>query len=255
MPKYPEVTNKIINYNSPSGKIHIGKYIPPFEENSTGFGFKGVIIEDFESGKLQCYECGKWFENLPTHIFYAHKLTSNDYKRKFGLLLSTALKSKRIRLNQSEVMIKMRKSNLNNRFKFKKNNSFAGNRKGIKKAEESRNKYGVCDLQIMQKVIELKEELGKTPTLMNLKERYGNAFIFHLYKRYNSYIKYCNKIGFNPNFSNFNPKYSREYFMEKALSNECSLRIFTVNESRALYKYFPNGINELKQSIKGEKKE
>ena len=249
MPSYPLLQDRKIKYDSPSGFVHIGKYVPPFEKNDTGFGFKGVAVEDFESGKLQCSVCGEWFEQLPLHLKVKHNLSCKEYKIKFGLLLSTALKSKKMRLRQSEVMIKLRKSHPKHRMKFKRNNVFAGNRKGKPKAVESKNKYGVCDLQIMQKVIELRDELGKTPTLIDLKNRYGGTFIFHLYKKYNSYIKYCNQLGFNPNFSNHNPKYSREYFINKAKGKTPSIRIFTVNEGRALYKYFKGGIKELKIEV------
>lgn len=248
MPEYPKVTDRKIKYNSPSGYVHIGKYVPPFEKVKDGFGFMGVIVEDFKSGKLQCHECGEWFEQLVSHIHPAHNLSCSEYKKKYGLLMSTALKSKRMRLRQSEVMQGMRKKHKKHRFKFAKNNDYAGNRKGIKKAVESKNKYGVCDLQIMQKVIELHNELGKTPTLTELKDRYGGAFLFHLHKRYGSYVAYCKKEGFIPNFSNYNPKYSREYFIEKALSNEPSFRIFTTNEARAFYRWFKS-IKELRKEI------
>jgi len=249
MPPYPLIKDRKIKYDSPSGYVHIGKYILPFEKNDAGFGFKGVVIEDFKSGKLQCSICGEWFEQMAMHLNHKHNIDSKEYKKRFGLLLSTALKSKTMRLKQSEIMQKMRRSYRKHRIKFKKNNLFAGNRKGIKKAPESRNKYGVCDLQIMHKILELGEELGKTPTLTQLKERYGGGFIFHLHKRYGSYIKYCNEAGLNPNYSNFNPKYSREYFIEKANGKTPSIRLFTVNEGRALYKYFPKGINELKREV------
>ena len=249
MPYYPKITSKRIDYkNAPTGKVNIGKYVPPFEENENGFGFKGVVVEDIKTNQLECSICGKWFENLPTHL-RTHNITAPDYKKKFGLLQSTALKSHRIRLRQSEVMSGMRRKHKKHRMGFAKNNHYAGNRKGIKKAEESRNKYGVCDLQIMDKVMELAKEMGKTPTLIDLKNRYGGGFIFHLHKRYGSYVKYCHEQGFVPNFSNNYPKYSREYFIEKALSNEPAIRIFTITEGRNFYKYFPKGINELKKEV------
>ena len=249
MPEYPKITSKKIPYkNAPSGMVIIGKYVPPFEDNDTGFGFKGVVIEDIKTNQLECCICGKWFENLPTHL-RGHGITAPDYKRRFGLLQSTALKSHRLRVRQSEVMSGMRKKHKKHRIKFQKNNQWAGNRKGIKKAEESKNKYGVCDLQIMDKVMELTKEMGKTPTLIDLQKRYGQGFIFHLYKRYGSYVKYCIEAGLIPNFSNNYPKYSREYFIEKALSNEASTRIFTQSEKRNLYKYIHGGIPELKKIV------
>jgi len=179
----------------------------------------------------------------------SHNITAHDYKKRFGLLQSTALKSHRMRLKQSEVMSGMRRKHKKHRMKFGKNNIWAGNRKGIKKAEESKNKYGVCDLQIMDKVMELTKEMKKTPTLIDLQKRYGGGFIFHLHKRYGSYVKYCIDAGMTPNFSNHYPKFSREYFIEKALSNEASIRIFTVSEGRNLYKYIKGGITELKEIV------
>ena len=249
MPHYPKIVSKTMKYaNAPSGKVRIGKYVPPFEENDTGFGFKGVVVEDVKTNQLECSICGRYFENLPTHLRH-HKITASDYKKRFGLLQSTALKSHRMRVRQSEVMIGMRKKHKKHRISFAKNNQWAGNRKGIKKAEESKNKYGVCDLQIMNKVTELAKEMGKTPTLIDLKKRYGGGFIFHLHKRYGSYVQYCREQGFEPNFSNHNPKYSRQYFIEKALSNEPSIRIFTQSESRNLYVYFKGGIKELRKEV------
>lgn len=249
MPSYPEITSKKIKYNSPSGFVHIGKYVPPFEKVKEGYGFMGVIVEDWNSEKLQCHICGKWFENIPTHLRHAHNITANDYKKNYGLLQSTALKSKRLRIRQSEVMQKLRGKNKANRHSFSKKNSFAGNRKNTKRAVEGRNKYGVCDLQIMQKVIELKKELGKTPTLTQLVKRYGCAFVFHLHKRYGSYVKYCQDLGFDANYSNFNPKYTKEYFIEKALSNEPTMRIFTLNEYAGLRRHFGN-LTNLRKFIK-----
>lgn len=249
MPNYPTITSRKIKYDSPSGYARIGKYIEPFKKNDTGFGFEGVVLEDAKSGKIQCSICGEWFEQMAMHLRFAHKINSADYKKRFGLLQSTALKSKRMRLAQSKIIISLRKSNKKCRYKFEKNNLFAGNRKNKPKAEESKNKYGVCDLQIMQRIIELKEELGKTPTLIDLRDRYGFGFVTLLHKRYGSYVSYCRENGFDPNFSNYNPKYSRNYFIEKSKGKIPSINIFNVNEQRGFYRCFPKGINELKMEV------
>jgi hypothetical protein len=83
-----------------------------------------------------------------------------------------------------------------------------------------------------------------------LKNEYGGAFIFHIYKKYQSYVKLCWDLDLVPVTSNNNPKYSREYFIEKGLSSEPSIRILTTNESRALYKYFKHGIKEWRKAVK-----
>lgn len=253
MPEYPAITSNKIKYDSPSGYVNIGKYIPPFEKVKKGFGYKGVIVEDYKSGALQCHICGKWFENFSSHLTPKHNMTANEYKDMFGLSINTSLKSKRIRLRQSEVMIKLNKENPKcfhrSHAGFEKNNSYASNRKGKPKSEETINKFGVCDLQIRDRVLKLKEKLGKTPTLIDLKNEYGGGFIFHIHKRYGSYVKLCWDLSMTPVTSNHNPKYSREYFIEKGLSNEPSIRILTTNEGRALYKYFKGGVNEWKKAI------
>lgn len=250
MPKYPNITTRKIKYKSPSGYVTIGKYIPPFEKNEGNYGFKGVVMEDFKDGRLQCCICGRWLEQLPSHISRKHKITTDEYRKRFGLLKSTALKSKRIRILHGKVMTGLRKKkNSKNLYSFKKSNSHAGNRKNKPKAVESQNKYGVCELQVIEMVDTLRKEMGRTPTLTHLNERYGARFSVLVHKRFNSYVKLCKDMNLDPNFSNHNPKYSREYFLEKALSNEASIRIFTLNESRALYKYFKGGIKELKKEV------
>lgn len=259
MPPYPKqvVLNKI-KYESPSGFVNVGKYIPPFEKVKNGFGYMGVVVEDYESGKLQCHICGEWFEIFNFHLKNKHGINSNEYKERFGLSKSTALLTKKIRLKQSKVMIELNKTNPKcfnrSHFGFEKNNKFASNRKNKPKSAETKNKYGVCDLQIADRLLKLKDKLGKTPTLIDLKEEYGAAFIFHIHKRHQSYIKLCRQLKLEPNYSNYNPKYSKEYFIEKGLSNEPTHRILTINEGRYLYKYFKGGVKEWKKAIQEVKK-
>lgn len=254
MPYYPQTIVKEINYKSPSGRVYIGKYQPPFEKVINGFGFIGIILEDVKTNQLQCCICGKWFENLSSHISLYHKINIEDYKDNFGLSQSTALQSKKMRLMHSEVMTELRKNNPQNNFCFSKNNLVSGNRKNKPKSKETKNKYGVCDLQILEKISSLKKELNKTPSLVELKERYGGGFVNLLNQRYGSYIHYCRQNGFKPLFSKDNPKYSKKYFIDKAKSWNIGLdfgiKDFSINESRALYKYYKGGIKELKKEVK-----
>jgi hypothetical protein len=255
MPEYPFSKLRKMEYDSPSGFVNIGKYVPPFEKVENGFGFKGVMIEDFKSGKLQCHICGKWLEIFNIHLINTHQINSKEYKIMFNLSQSTALRSKRLRLLQSKVMIELRKKGVKFNRKFEKGNSYADNRKGKPKSLETRNKFGVCDLQVTDKIMKLAKELNKTPTLIDLKEAYGMGFIFQMRKRYPSYIAYCKHLGFEPNISNFNPKYSRDYFILKGLSKSPYLRILTLNESRALYKHFKGGVKEWREAVETAKHE
>ncbi len=86
MPYYPnnQESKNLIPYDSPSGTINIGKWVPPFVEIEGGYGFVGVVAEDSESGKLQCHVCGKWFEQLATHYSAMHGLDGVQYRARFG---------------------------------------------------------------------------------------------------------------------------------------------------------------------------
>jgi hypothetical protein len=268
MPIYKNKEAKTIEYESaPSGYVNIGKWEPPFAPVKKGFGFFGVLAEDSEDGKLQCHVCGEWFEQLPTHISRKHKMTGAQYREKYGLFRSTALKSKRIRLLQSKVITKLQKEGKmqlgnTNGYGFKKKNKEAGNRKGKAKALESQNRYGVCDLQIMTKIIDLSNKLGKTPTLVDIKKEYGGGLIAIMHSRYGSYIKYCRQyLKLKPNFSSHNPKFKtkkawREHLLAMGKDGIKKGRPVTVNgllplnESRYVYRYFKSFGDYKKQLLK-----
>jgi hypothetical protein len=265
MPSYKnKKQNKIAYSEAPSGFINIEKWEPPFAPVNNGHGFMGVVAEDSKTGQLQCHVCGKWYEILCSHFTVKHGMNGEEYRKKFGLFSGTALKSKRIRLIQSEVITRLQKEGLMNvgnrvnkngkKYGFTPKNKHAGNRKGIKKATESVNRYGVCDLQIMTKIIELGKKLKKTPTLIDIKNEYGGGIITIMHNRYGSYVKYCRDyLKMVPNFSNHNPKFGNKKNWRTHLlgigkeqlkkgKKLDSIRNFfpTENEPRYIYKYFKN---------------
>lgn len=144
---------------------------------------------------------------------------------------------------------------------FHKKNKYAGNRKGKPKARESQNKFGVCDLQIITKIITLSKKLNKTPSLTELKKEYGQSLISVMYERYGSYIKYCKKyLKMQPNFSSHNPKNKKEWKKQliKIGIEQCShlkkgekltITKMPTNEKRYIYKYFKS-FNSYKKQLK-----
>lgn len=246
MPYYPNTKKKKIKYDSPSGYINITKWIPPFKKVEDGYGYIGIVAEDYKTGELQCHICGKWYELLCTHIYAKHHIDSEEYKEQFGLLTSTALKSMRIRKQHSKWMIEERKVNPKRRFKFKKGNKCCANRKGKPKAIESQNRYGVCELQVRDKIIQLKNKLGRTPALTEVIDEYGGGFAGIIHNRYSGYLPLVKELGWKPVTSNKNPKYSKAYFVSKgikAVSKGKKLigkKILNQSEVRNIYNYFPS---------------
>lgn len=259
MPAYPHRTqNRMAYAEAESGFINISKWEPPFAPVDNGHGFIGVIAEDDETGSLQCHICGKWFPQLSTHIVGGHKMKNCDeYRTKFGLFQGTALKSKKLRLFQSGVIRKLQRAgkmaignNLGSSpFKRGEANKYAANRKGWKKPVEGANRYGRCDLQIMSKIMDLSKELGgKTPSLVEIKEKYGGGMIAVMHLRYGSYVKYCREyLKMEPLRSQANP-WTKEQWKTHLIKvgreglnkgNPIKVKeLLPKNEQRYIYKYF-----------------
>lgn len=235
---------KTMKYDSPSGKIRIDKLIPPFMPVQGGFGFMGVTAIDVGTGKIQCHTCGQWHEQLGLHIFKAHGILSNAYREKYGLYKSAALQSDRLRAIRSQTMHKMRASHPKHRFKFKSRNGVASNQKGKKHPLARANRHGVCELQVADRIAKVAKKLGRTPGLLDLQKEYGGGFIGAIRVRYGSYIALVRRLGYTPLPSSHNPKYSKEFFVQKgvkAVTKENKqlklMHIFSESESRHIYRY------------------
>ena len=48
-----------------------------------------------EEGKPICHICGKAYNKLLTHVYYAHKMGEKEYKKEFGLNLHQGIVSKK----------------------------------------------------------------------------------------------------------------------------------------------------------------
>lgn len=245
MPYYPTTKIKTIKYDSPSGTININKWVPPFQKVEKGFGFVGVLAEDTKTGRLQCHICGAWYELLTTHIWAKHDLTSKEYCENFELFRSTALKSMRIRKIQSEVMFKMRRGHYKHRMKFKKGNKESANRKGLRKPIEGQNRFGLCDLQVKEKIMLLKDKLGRTPALTEVINEYGGGFSTLIHNRYYGYLKLIRSLNMVPVTSSYTPKFSKKYFVELGVNavikdgkELIGRNILNQSEEKNIYNYF-----------------
>ena len=78
----------------------------PLDTLENGYGYLGCILKHKKSGKIQCHICGKWFDNLSTHIQQTHKLKIENYKRKFGLPMGYGLVSEKLASIRSKTALK-----------------------------------------------------------------------------------------------------------------------------------------------------
>jgi hypothetical protein len=233
----------VLEYDSPSGTITTTKLIPPFAPVQRGFGFVGVVAEDTGTGKIQCHLCGKWFEQLAAHLHGHHRMSSDEYKKTFGLFKATALASQRLRVHRSAVMIGNRNRNPENRHAFSAQHPVHHRRTG-KEPAERQNRAGTCELQVADRIKQLAEKVGRTPTLVEVAGEYGKGFTSTIRNRYGGYLKLLRTLGYTPVASSLNPKYSHEFFVERGVkaAGEGKLlfakELFSANEHRRMHKYF-----------------
>lgn len=154
---------RVIDYDSPTGKGFVGIAKSPLQKVEDGFGFKGVLMQTDNRTLCQCHICGKWFRLLAKHIEKLHQTTRDQYCKQFGLNASNGLvpdeysyireramrkvwensaykikHTKRLRQQQSKAI----KSSLKKRLK------------STTRTVEQENEHGTCELQIKYRLVE-----------------------------------------------------------------------------------------------------
>lgn len=176
--------------DAPSGFVKLYNYKEPFMEFEEGYGFQGVLLYDGKTDKIQCHFCGDWFNYLPHHLHREHNMTAKIYKEKVGLRQSSALISESARTNMLQAGLDKRKQNL-----IKGGKKTEQEKKKIsetlKKCPlETKNQFGTCPLQLIDRLKKLAEKLGHTP-----ESKYECNFTPILGKVFGSYSNACKRAG------------------------------------------------------------
>ena len=166
------------------------KVLPPFMKFDGGFGYKGVLLEDKETGKLQCHLCGTLANNLSKHLYHKHKgVSANDYREKVGLNKYVPLMSEQTRKKIKNNFLNLTDSKRKEVIKrLKENNKNAHESGNWKKREKTgsiqyQNKYGTCPEQAKTQFFKEYKELGRIPTNDEMSGRLRSL----VYTRFSSY--------------------------------------------------------------------
>ncbi len=165
----------------------------------SGRSLQGALELSGCGAKLKCHECGHYHGGLGNHVAKTHGLTARDYRAKHGLR-STA------RLIAPSVKRKANTSGL--RPQGKRGVRPSGPRQPKRPQFEDRNLRGTCLAQLKARVLRVAEELGRTPTWVDLQKagipptwsagKFGVAGIDEL-------MRAC---GLEPNGNRTNVRYS-----------------------------------------------
>lgn len=175
-------------------------YKEPLKPFEGGYGYAGTIAQSEDKTKIQCHFCGGLFESLTGHIGAKHGLSGREYKEKVQLTLSTALVADVVR--EKQVLGRRTSSSGGPGKNFDKGLAQyweevrAGKRPGPRKGDhkwslEYRNKKGLCQDQVLEKIRDLAKELGKTPSHDQFREKYTrfNHSIYYFFGSWNTAVK------------------------------------------------------------------
>lgn len=182
-------------------------YKNPLSKFEGGFGFKGVVRYSKDAQKMQCHFCGKLFKNVGIHAKFAHSLSSEQYKKKVGLSVGTALvgEATRIRLikahdnvpcyshvgkTKEQIQEHMKKMSLKAR-----KNERSGKKRTSQYSLERRNENGNCPAQLLDKIQKLAIKLGRTPYAKDYAKEYGSfQSIITVYGTWNEAVRLAGYI-------------------------------------------------------------
>lgn len=118
----------------------------------------GQLIE--KEGKIQCYECGKWFKLLGgSHLKFVHNMEVKDYKEKYGFQKTSGLCSRELSQLHSRISTELKTGIKGMKYlkKFHYNLGVGGRGSSI----QTKNKTNTCDAQREERLRLLVAKFGK----------------------------------------------------------------------------------------------
>lgn len=198
--KYKITDERVVADNSsPTGKTYIGIAKKPLVKVEKGFGWYGVLAQTDNREFVQCHECGIWFRRLSAgHLEKFHKLSVQEYRKKYGILVQTGLIADAFSYKKEESARKFMFENWKDpKFRAKMIEQL---RKGAEKSaktnkgnkhsterilkDEHNNKYALCEKQLGYRIVEYIRKYKFLPTGSVKGE--GDNIVHALITRYGS---------------------------------------------------------------------
>ncbi len=159
----------------------------------SGHGILGGVIYDKQKDLVKCYECGAKFKSVGAHIWQRHKLTADEYRLKYSIMKKSALCNEAVRVRHIQLG-KRYWENLSGKERTTAMASLAEARSRIvsrgegRRTVEHQNKTSDCKPQMLAKLREAGEQLGRAPYVRELKEFRLSIrkidFLFGSYKKF-----------------------------------------------------------------------
>lgn len=180
-------------------------YKMPLREipKSQGYGYYGALSVTMDGEKLQCHVCGKLFASVSAHARQAHKMTLDQYREKYQIAKTSALVSEIERQRLKDRTLEWLKSLSKKEKEALKSKAIANSRDRRPEQPlltlETKNKRGTCPDQLLAKIVEVAEKLGRTPSLAEfITETGGQRFKHLIFKTFGSWKKAIEMVKLEP---------------------------------------------------------
>lgn len=177
------------NYKEPLKSIPTG----------VGYGYYGTIATTADHTLIQCHICGELFRSLGLHV-RKHKVTAADYKQRFQLKATAALVSDEARHEMQRTTVRAVTKELPPWLAEYNRKVQSGEVKhiGTKRREggmslQKRNELGNCPDQVLEKIKDLANQLGHTPSYDEFIYHYKSKYIHSIKYHHGSYLKAVEK--------------------------------------------------------------
>ncbi len=163
-----------------------------------GYGYMGTVAMSEDREYIQCHICGNLFRSLSAHVRLEHKISIVEYKKDYGLSASNVLigESLRYDLQQRNFSNKRNKGQPDGLKEY-----IAKLKSGEVKAKrgdyslEWRNKRGLCPDQVLEKILDLKEKLGRVPNSDEFRVEYKGRYMHSIQYLHGSWSEAIHKLG------------------------------------------------------------
>ena len=199
---------KLVAYNG--AYLTLTNYKEPLKpvKRKDGFGYYGALCSTIGGDLVQCHVCGELFKDVGKHSQLAHGLYAKDYRKEYDLAYKTALCSENERQRRKMKYMKwLNKMSVEERkaYQEKMIKASAKGRENLKTTEgytlraETKNKRGTCPAQLLDKIKEVAEKIGHTPSKFEfIGETETQRYVHLIYKTFGSWTNALRMIGMQP---------------------------------------------------------
>ena len=166
-------------------------YKEPLKPVEDGFGYLGTLAQTQDSELVQCHICGGLYNNLGIHAYFKHGVKAKEYRERFQLGKTTPLCSdkwsEKCKSDKVKMWESMSESDREARKELMRNAQKQTERVGNPTSLEVQNKRGMCPDQLIEKIQDLAEKLGKSPTHAEFVTEYDGKYVGAINRTFGSW--------------------------------------------------------------------